>query len=48
MNDEGIVRSQNRIINPTIIGHTDTEGMDSHKTIPPYKGYKNESGLSKH
>jgi hypothetical protein len=45
MNDEGTVRSQNRIINPTIIKHTDTEGMVI-KPIASYRGYKNESGFS--
>jgi hypothetical protein len=47
MNDEGFVRSQNRIINPTIIGQTDTEGAVT-KPIASYRGYKNESGFSKH
>jgi hypothetical protein len=41
------VRSQNRIINPTIIGHTIPKEWIVIKT-PPYKGYKNELGLSKH
>jgi hypothetical protein len=45
MNDGGIVRSQNRIINPTIIRYTDSEGMVI-KPIASYRVYKNESGFS--